>query len=103
SEYTITAHRRAISGLLSTNYQRRDFDGTNHREYRAIDRGFLNEIQQMSRVAVSLCGRLERFQKRHAGHVLKQPRSQPVPLDEILKSKARRRPQKMASRRKHQT
>lgn len=102
SQYGITAKKLAIDGLLSTNYQRPDFDGTNAQQYRTLDKGFINEIAQSSRLTVSLCGRLERFQKNHAGHILEQPRSQPVPLDKILKSKVRGNRKKAAGKKQRQ-
>ncbi len=80
AEYMLGPRNLSVIGLLSTNYQRKDFDGTNQYEQRQIDKGFLNEIRQASRAAVSLCHRLERFEKKHKGHVLAQPRSQPVML-----------------------
>lgn len=58
SQYEIDSTKKAVIGILSTDYQRQDFDGTNHQQFRTIDQGILNEIKQASRRAVSLCGRL---------------------------------------------
>jgi hypothetical protein len=96
AEYHIGPGRRTVIGLVSTNYQRSDFDGINHFEYRDIDRGLINELKQARHNAVSLCGRLARFVKNHTADVLKRPRSQPAPLDKIHKSRPRRTSRKRA-------
>ena len=91
AEYLIGPHGNSVVGLLSTNFTRGDFDGTNHHEKRNIDQGFINEIHFAGTVAVKLANSLERFMKIHAASVLELPRLQPAPLAQIQKSKRRRR------------
>lgn len=91
AEYGIGPRQESITDLMSTNYQRSDFNGTNQFEFRRIDRGFVNEITQATKSAMSLCVRLERFKKRHEAHVLVLPRSQPAKYFQTQKSKRKSR------------
>jgi hypothetical protein len=92
SQYLFKPSTMTLTEILSTNFQRSDFDGTNEQIVRRIDRGFINEVTQASNKAVSLSGRLERFMKSiDGGVVLELPRDTPVPLDKLQKKKLRPR------------
>ena len=69
-----------LVGLMTVDYQRRDFDGTNHRQTVRLDRNFLNEVKQAGQKASALCDRLEAFAKSCRPQVLKRPRDTPLRL-----------------------
>ena len=94
SQYDLDPTETVLTGLFATNFQRQDFDGTNFGNHRRIDRGFLNEIAQAHRKAVSLCSRFERFVKRAPPFVLEQPRATPLLL---LKRRRAKLPQSRRS------
>jgi hypothetical protein len=86
AQYIVDSSGNALTYLLSTNYARSDFDGTNHEQERRIDKGLINEVTQARRKAVSLCGRLKRFVSRKPA-VLRQPRDTPLQLRKSRKTK----------------
>jgi hypothetical protein len=79
AEYNPDGSQSAVTHLFSTTYARSDFDGTNYVSVRAIDDGFVNEVRQARRKAVSLCGSFERFVKKKPA-VLSGPRATPPQL-----------------------
>jgi hypothetical protein len=100
SEYTLDSSETIVGGILSHNFGGSEFDGTNFNDYRRIDRGFLNEITQAHRKAVSLCSRFERFVKRAPPFVLERPRDTPLPLRKNRKKKGNRPPTGIPPKRK---
>lgn len=92
-EYSLDPSRTYIVGIWSSNFSRSDFNGTNQYEHRYIDRGFINEMTNARTRAYSLAGRLQRFVKTKAEHVLEQPRDTPLRLPKPRKAKGRPRRQ----------
>ncbi len=94
SEYVPDETRTIMASIMTTNFSRQDFDGTNYLHERYIDRNYVNEIKQAYLAASRLCDRLERFVKTLPPYVLEQPRDKPLRLRKRPKTKDDHRPRK---------
>jgi len=96
SEYDLDSTRMAFTGMIVLNFGRSDFDGTNHDEYRRVDRNLIHELEQATERAFSLMSSFERFAISKSLHVSAQPRDTPLLLRPRQQTKGRPRNPKKA-------
>jgi hypothetical protein len=94
SEYALDSRGVVITGIIVTNYDRSDFNGSNVDEKIVLDRNLLNEVRQARKRSWSLGGSFERFADDwHRVQI--PPREQPLQHHELHKTRrSRQNPKK---------